>query len=72
MALPNIINAHELGPKICEVLDIDPNKVGRLILDIDATATEPIRVYVELLADERMLSVDWSALRGLQVNRGKP
>ena len=47
-------------PIICEALGIKMDKVRRIILD--ATVLEPVRVYVELLGDQQLLTIDWKDL----------
>ena len=54
----HIISAESFKIQICEALGLQPDKVRRLIIDIDIPDS-PIPVYVEMYADERILSLDW-------------
>jgi hypothetical protein len=52
---------HDLGQMICEALGVKAEETMRIVIDIDASDPGPIRVYVEMIATDRMLEVDWMA-----------
>ena len=58
--IPNI----DIGVLVCEALGIDPMQVGRIIIDIDASVSGPVKVYTEMYAMKSLLDIDWS--RGLK------
>lgn len=58
----------ELPGQLCEALGLDPSRVTRIIIDVGRCAM-PIVVYVEMVADTKVLEVDWSLLRGAVINR---
>jgi len=55
-----ILGTERIGIPVCEALGLDPNRVSRIIIDINAYVGGPVKVYVEMIADERMLTLDWS------------
>ena len=64
-----IISGEALGMAVCEAMGIDPHRTGRIILDL-GVGFEPVKVYVEMIGDDRLLSVDWSkGLKGAVIMR---
>jgi len=47
--------ADDYGTAICEALNIDPNKVRRVV--IDATAGELLRVYIEYYGGPELVTI---------------
>jgi len=61
-----IIDGHELGKVICEAMDLDPNKVARIILDCPAHGL--VALYIQMWGSAELLDVDWGAeLKGVKV-----
>lgn len=54
----DIITAKALKVKICEALGLDPGRVSRIVIDIDAR-DELLRVDVEIYGDTRLLDIEW-------------
>lgn len=63
-----IPSADRLGTLLCEALGVSPDSARRVILDVNICSDKPIAVYVEMIGDERLLTIDWQAeLAGLEV-----
>ena len=60
MDKPAAIKASSLYDQIRAALDIGTDLIRRIVIDLpfDGVAT----VYIEMLADERMLRVDWGTI----------
>lgn len=52
---------YELMDKLCKALNIDPATVQRIVIDVDASSTQPIRVYVQMVGGDSLVTFDWSA-----------
>lgn len=62
------VNPHVLGEIVCKAMDIDPDQVARIIIDINATKNDPVFVYVEMVASLKMLELDWeTCLKGAEI-----
>lgn len=65
MAVMRADSAEVAGP-ICEALGLEMGRVQRIIIDFNVNS--PVMVYVQMLADERILKIDWeAALKGAEV-----
>lgn len=56
----SIINGEELGKQICEILEIDPHKTSRIVIDI--AANDFVKIYVDMVGDYKLLDVKWCEL----------
>lgn len=66
----SIIGVHDFQMQVCEALGLDPGRVGRIIIDLDCNNCGPIPIYVEMIGDDRLLSVDWGkGLEGAKIIR---
>ena len=62
------VSGIEFADTICRALDLEPTKVGRIIIDARADEPGPARVYVEMYGSRSMLDLDWSAgLKGAEI-----
>ena len=65
-----VIGVHDFEEQVCEALGLDSSKVTRIIIDLDVRNYGPTPVYVEMIADERILALDWSkGLEGAEIVR---
>ena len=55
----SIIGVQDFQMKVCEALGLDPGRVARIIIDLKADNYGPVPVYVEMICDKRILSLDW-------------
>ena len=66
----SIIGVQDFQMKVCEALGLDPGRVARIIIDLKADNYGPVPVYVEMIADKRILSLDWGkGLTGAEIVR---
>ena len=57
----NVISVQMFQVQVCEALGLDPMEVKRIIIDLDAAnGSDPMPVYVEMVADKSILSLDWN------------
>lgn len=64
----NIIESSAVGIEVCKALGLDPKRVQRIVLDFDTrNYREPLVVYVEMIADERFLSIKWEFGEGIKI-----
>jgi hypothetical protein len=56
-----LLTTGTLGEMVCEALGIKPEEVVRIVIDMDASSPGPVCIYVEMIATDRMLKVDWTA-----------
>ena len=65
------IAAYELQTQVCEALGLIPMTVQRIIIDLDAkNQSKPVPIYVQMVGDKGLLSLDWSkGLEGAEVVR---
>ena len=52
-----IIMGKPLKVKLAEALNLDSDSVQRIVLDV--SVDEPVRAYVTMFGDERLLDVSW-------------
>jgi len=58
----------DLGMILCEALELDPNLVRRIIVDVKYSAGELVCVYVEMYGSDKLLEIDWAeGLKGAQI-----
>lgn len=50
-----VMLANDYGKSVCVALGIDPDKVRRVV--IDATANEPVRVYIDYFGGPELFTV---------------
>lgn len=63
MAEENVITRHALEIAMCAALGLDPQRVARIVIDMEAGRQPDVcRVYVEMIGDERLLLMPWDAL----------
>ena len=56
----NVIDVQTFQVQVCNALGLAPMKTKRIIIDLDAAnSSDPVPVYVEMLADKSILSLDW-------------
>ena len=66
----SIIGVHDSQVQVCEALGLDPARVARIIIDLDCNNYGPIPIYVEMIGDNRLLSLAWSkGLKGAEITR---
>ena len=65
-----VIGTHDFQIQVCEVLGLNSSRVARIIIDLDCDNYGPIPIYVEMIGDDRLLSVDWGkGLKGAEIVR---
>lgn len=60
MTTYNVISAEHLSKQLCEALGLAPDRVTRIVLDVQSDNL--IRAYVEMVGDKRVLEVSWGDL----------
>lgn len=61
-----VVFGHALGKIICEAMDLDPDKVARIIVDLPAHGAAVL--YVQMFGSTKLLDIDWGMeLRGIKV-----
>jgi hypothetical protein len=64
----DIYEAMELGKLIANAVGLEVDRVQRIIIDIQVNC--PVRLFVEMIGDERLLSMDWGkGLTGAEIIR---
>ena len=58
-----------LAKQICPALGLDYSQVRRIILDLKPG--DIVVAYVEMIADKRILDVNWELAKGAVISRGK-
>jgi len=62
----SLLTGSDLGVMVCEALQMDASNVQRIIIDISSRG--PVRIYVEMIASNKILDVGWTAgLTGAEV-----
>lgn len=57
----DIVSARDFRVQVCEALGLVPMTVRRIIIDIDSEdMNAPLPVYVEMVGDKDILSLDWN------------
>lgn len=64
--MSHIIRSDEVTVEVCKALGLDPNRVRRIVLDLDARNIAPLTAYVEMYGDERLLNLKWE-LEGVRI-----
>ena len=66
-----VISVQKLQVQVCEAMGLIPMTVRRIIIDLDAAKRyEPVSVYVQMVGDKDLLSLDWSeGLKGAEIIR---
>jgi len=62
MAMPEIGLGNDLLGKVAEALEINPDLVRRIVLDIERHLL--IVAYVEQYVSDKVFEIDWSGLAG--------
>jgi len=65
MAFPAV--ADDLAVQVCKALDIDPEMVRRVVIDLEVG--NAARVFVEMWGDKKLLDVQWNLLHGVVIAR---
>jgi len=56
----SVISVQTFQVQVCEALGLAPMKTKRIIIDLDAAnGSDPVPVYVEMVADRSILRLDW-------------
>jgi hypothetical protein len=55
-----ITSNHNIITKLCELAGVSPDQCRRVILD--APAGEPVTIYAEMYASDKILELEWSDL----------
>jgi len=66
----DVIGVQDFQVQVCGALGLDPMRVKRIIIDLNAADCGPLPVYVEMVGDSRLPSLDWAeGLKGAEIIR---
>lgn len=51
-----VSNSNNVADALCKALDLDPNRVARLVLDMQPF--QPVVAYVQMFGDDRLEGLD--------------
>lgn len=60
-----LIMGNDLLENLCKGLNLPPNRVRRIVLDVSVNAA--VTAYVEILGDEALLNIKWDIPEGAEV-----
>lgn len=59
MRIYEVLQSGMLKEKLCEIMKLDPATVASMAIYLDAD--EPVRIFVTLLAEKKMMNADFAA-----------
>lgn len=56
-----VVTAESIGIKLCKALGLEPDRVQRIVIDIQSGDIGPATIYIQMVGDARLLNISWES-----------